>query len=122
MALDEELTAFVRNMKDRQDILDCLHRYTRGVDRHDRALMLSAYHPDAFDEHGVAEGVAKTVSRRVLEPVLALEDPVHLTVHEDRHDNLLAELARYRIDVILSDGPVGANARVRASTSIRSEC
>lgn len=58
MALDDELTAFVRNMKDRQDILDCLHRYTRGVDRHDRALMLSAYHPDAVDEHGVAEGVA----------------------------------------------------------------
>ena len=58
MALDDDLTAFVRNMKDRQEILDCLHRYTRGVDRHDRALMLSAYHPDAVDEHGVAEGVA----------------------------------------------------------------
>lgn len=57
-ALDDELTAFVRQMKDRQDILDCLHRYTRGIDRHDKTLMLSAYHPDARDEHGVAEGVA----------------------------------------------------------------
>jgi ketosteroid isomerase-like protein len=56
--LDEGLLAFVREMKDRQEIMDCLHRYTRGVDRFDRDLMLSAYHPDARDEHGAAEGVA----------------------------------------------------------------
>lgn len=56
--LDPELVAFVREQKDRADILACLHRYTRGVDRHDRELMLSAYWPDAFDEHGVAEGIA----------------------------------------------------------------
>ena len=59
---DEQLTpdliAFVREQKDRADILKAMHRYTRGVDRHDRELMLSAYHPDAWDEHGVAEGVA----------------------------------------------------------------
>jgi len=56
--LTPELIAFVREQKDRADILQCLHRYTRGVDRHDRELMLSAYWPDAFDEHGVAEGGA----------------------------------------------------------------
>jgi ketosteroid isomerase-like protein len=54
--IDADLLAFVRQAKDRQEIMDCLHRYTRGIDRHDRALMLSAYHPDAYDEHGVAEG------------------------------------------------------------------
>ena len=59
MGLDEDLLAFVRQAKDRQEILDCLHRYTRGVDRHDKALMLSAYHPDALDEHGVAEAEAE---------------------------------------------------------------
>ncbi|GGC02998.1 hypothetical protein GCM10011494_21910 [Novosphingobium endophyticum] len=56
--LTPELIAFVQEQKDRADILAALHRYTRGVDRHDRELMLSAYWPDAFDEHGVAEGVA----------------------------------------------------------------
>lgn len=56
--IDAELLAFIRQQKDRQEILDCLHRYTRGVDRFDRDLMLSAYHPDAIDQHGVAEGVA----------------------------------------------------------------
>src|SRR5271168_2501653 len=49
-----DMIAYIREAADRQAILDCLHRYTRGVDRADRALMLSAYHEDAKDEHGVA--------------------------------------------------------------------
>jgi len=56
--LTPDLVQFIRDQKDRQEIWDCLLRYTRGVDRHDHALMVSAYHPDAYDEHGVAEGVA----------------------------------------------------------------
>jgi len=52
--LDPELITFMRQQKDRQEIMDCLLRYTRGVDRHDRALMASAYHPGAIDQHGVA--------------------------------------------------------------------
>ena len=56
--LTPDLIAFVREQKDRTEILAALHRYTRGVDRHDRELMLSAYWPDAFDEHGVAEARA----------------------------------------------------------------
>ena len=54
--LTQDLIVFLKDQKDRQEIVDCLLRYTRGVDRHDKALMMSAYHPDAWDEHGVAEG------------------------------------------------------------------
>jgi hypothetical protein len=32
---------------DRQDILDCLVRFSRGMDRFDRELLLSAFHPNA---------------------------------------------------------------------------
>jgi hypothetical protein len=46
------LEAAVRRLTDRADILDCLHRYARGMDRHDRELVRSAYHDDALDEHG----------------------------------------------------------------------
>ena len=56
--LTPDLIAFLRDQKDRAEILAALHRYTRGVDRHDRELMLSAYWPDAYDEHGVAEDYA----------------------------------------------------------------
>lgn len=51
-----ELIAFVKDQKDRFEIKQALLRYTRGVDRFDKALMASAYHEDAMDEHGVAEG------------------------------------------------------------------
>jgi hypothetical protein len=43
-------------MLDRQDITDCLLRYTRGVDRCDAELIESAYSPDAVDFHGVVDG------------------------------------------------------------------
>jgi hypothetical protein len=34
-------------LMDRQDILDCLIRFSRGMDRFDRELFLSAFHSDA---------------------------------------------------------------------------
>ncbi|MDE0854578.1 MAG: nuclear transport factor 2 family protein [Nevskia sp.] len=46
----------LRRLLDRQAIQDCLHRYTRGVDRLDRELLLSAYHADAIDDHGAFSG------------------------------------------------------------------
>jgi len=33
---------------DRQDILDCLVRFSRGMDRFDKSLFLSAFHSDAI--------------------------------------------------------------------------
>lgn len=42
----------LQELIDRQAILDCVHRYTRGVDRHDSQLIASAFHADAIDDHG----------------------------------------------------------------------
>src|SRR5580698_10968530 len=47
----ETLAAQVRYLTDRQEILDCLNRYCRGLDRLDPELIASAYHPDAVDNH-----------------------------------------------------------------------
>ncbi len=46
----------LRRLLDRQAILDCLHRYARGVDRGDEALLRSAYHEDAQEDHGAYIG------------------------------------------------------------------
>jgi SnoaL-like domain len=46
----------LRELLDRQQILDCVHRYARGVDRLDAELVLSAYHEDAIDSHGPFSG------------------------------------------------------------------
>ena len=43
----EERLARLEQLLDRQDILDCLTRFSRGMDRFDRELFLSAFHPDA---------------------------------------------------------------------------
>ena len=41
----------VRYLRDRQDIVDCIHRYTRGLDRLDARILSGAYHADAVDNH-----------------------------------------------------------------------
>lgn len=40
----------------RAEITECLYRYARGVDRHDREVLLSAYHPDATHVRGSFSG------------------------------------------------------------------
>lgn len=55
-ALDAQEIAAFREMRERQAILDCLTRYSRGVDRLDRDLVLSCYHADATDDHGAFMG------------------------------------------------------------------
>ncbi len=41
----------LQELCDRADILDCLQRYARGIDRLDRELLRSAYHDGAIDDH-----------------------------------------------------------------------
>jgi hypothetical protein len=48
---DDVMRTKVQELADRAEILDCLHRYTRGMDRLDRDLARSAYHDDAIDDH-----------------------------------------------------------------------
>ncbi|MBU3738793.1 MAG: nuclear transport factor 2 family protein, partial [Rhodoferax sp.] len=48
----DDLRKQVQELTDRHAIHDCIARYCRGVDRLDKALCLSAFHPDALDEHG----------------------------------------------------------------------
>ena len=47
-----QLREELRYLRDRQDILDCVNRYGRGLDRLDAGLIESAYHADAIDNHG----------------------------------------------------------------------
>ena len=42
----------LRDLLAKQDILEVLARYARGVDRADAELLASCYHPDAIEEHG----------------------------------------------------------------------
>ena len=46
----------LQRLIDRQEIYDCLVRFTRGVDRFDRDVLISAFHEDATDDHGAFVG------------------------------------------------------------------
>lgn len=50
--MSDGLEQAVRELKDRQEIYDCLVRYCHGVDKFDRDMIRSAYHDDAVDDHG----------------------------------------------------------------------
>ena len=45
--MDADQLARLERLVDGQDITDCLTRFSRGMDRFDRDLLLSAFHPDA---------------------------------------------------------------------------
>lgn len=44
--------ASLQVLLDRQAIHDCVYRYCRGLDRHDKALTASAFHADAVGDFG----------------------------------------------------------------------
>ncbi|PLK25512.1 nuclear transport factor 2 family protein [Novosphingobium sp. TH158] len=48
----EELARTVRYLKDRQDIIDVIHRESRGRDRQDEEIIASCWWPEGIDEHG----------------------------------------------------------------------
>ncbi|MBV9840959.1 MAG: nuclear transport factor 2 family protein [Sphingomonadaceae bacterium] len=50
------LEEMVQELYDKQKIREVAIRYARGVDRMDRELLMSAYHPDAIDDHGFFVG------------------------------------------------------------------
>jgi len=54
--MEAEVAAMVRTLHDRQAIRDVVDRYCRGVDRQDKELVTSCYHPDAIDDRGMFVG------------------------------------------------------------------
>jgi LysR family transcriptional regulator, transcriptional activator of nhaA len=61
---------------------------------------------------GISDGLAKLAVRDLLAP--AMEEPLlRLMCQEDNFEDLLADLALHRLDVVLSDRPAPANPNLR---------
>lgn len=71
---------------------------------------------------GIADVLPKLLAYRLLEPVLHLPEPVKLVCDERGLVELLAELAQYRLDVVLSDSPLSPAVSVRAYNHLLGEC
>ncbi len=61
---------------------------------------------------GISDGLPKLAVRDLLEPALT-EPNLRLLCHEGEFDDLLAELALHRLDVVLADRPAPANPNLR---------
>lgn len=63
---------------------------------------------------GVADSIPKLVAYRLLEPALALGPALHLSCNEGRFQDLLAQLAVHKLDLVLADEPLPHKVGVKA--------
>jgi LysR family transcriptional regulator, transcriptional activator of nhaA len=71
---------------------------------------------------GVTEVLPKLVAYRLLEPALQGTDPIQLVCWEGKLENLLAELAIHRLDLVLADAPLPPMLGIRAYSHQLIEC
>lgn len=103
--------AIVAELDAHRQIHAVMARCARGVDRCDRDVILSCYHPDGFDDHGVFKGSPVEFADWVIPVHMALVWTSHyiLNIHiELQGDVALAEstmigILRYREDGQLFD-------------------
>lgn len=71
---------------------------------------------------GIVDVVPKLVARKLLEPAGKLPKEVRLICHEGKDEQLLAELALHKLDVVLTDTPLRSSLSVRAYNHLLGEC
>lgn len=63
---------------------------------------------------GVTMVIPKVLAFEILKPVLTMAEPVRLICHEGDQDNLLADLAVNRLDMIITDQSLHSGSYVKA--------
>lgn len=71
---------------------------------------------------GIADMVPKSIAYRLLAPALALPEPVRMVCREDKFEQLLAELAIHRLDMVLADSPLPPGMDVKGYSHRLGEC
>lgn len=71
---------------------------------------------------GIVDVVPKLMVRRLLQPVLAMDPPIHVVCAEESHERLLGQLALHEIDVIIADAPAESGGAVRAYNHLLGTC
>ena len=71
---------------------------------------------------GVVDVVPKSITHRILKPALKMPEPVRMICRESSLDNLLAELAVHRLDIVLADRPIPSNVSARGFSHKLGQC
>jgi LysR family transcriptional regulator, transcriptional activator of nhaA len=73
-------------------------------------------------EIGIPDVIPKLIAHRLLSPAFQMDEAVHVICREGKHEDLLAELAVHRLDMVFSDARVTPTASVRAFNHLLGEC
>lgn len=71
---------------------------------------------------GIANSIPKSIAYHLLEPSLALEEPVQLICREDNLTMLLTELAAHKLDIVISDRPLPDTISVKCFNHRLGQC
>lgn len=71
---------------------------------------------------GTTDALPKLVAYELLEPLFQQQSPVRLQCHEGEFEELLAELALSKLDVVLADRPTAENSGLRVFSHLIGEC
>jgi len=70
---------------------------------------------------GVADSLPKLVTHEILEPVFKMKAPVRIICREGKIEDLLAQLATHRLDIVLADEPAPSTTSVRTYNHLLGE-
>ncbi|MCL2639965.1 MAG: transcriptional activator NhaR [Phycisphaerales bacterium] len=70
---------------------------------------------------GISDALPKFIASALLEPAMQLEPSCSVAAYEGKIENLIAQLAAFRIDLILSDTPLSAGQQLRAYNHLLGE-
>lgn len=62
---------------------------------------------------GVADSFPKLVTNEILKPVFAMQRAVHVICREGKTEDLLAQLAAHRLDIVLADEPASSSTNFK---------
>jgi LysR family transcriptional activator of nhaA len=71
---------------------------------------------------GIVDVIPKLVARKLLEPAGKLPEKVRLICHEGKDEQLLADLALHKLDVVLTDTPLRSSLSIKAYNHLLGEC
>jgi LysR family transcriptional activator of nhaA len=71
---------------------------------------------------GVADSFPKLVTNSILAPVFAMPQPVNVVCREGKIEDLLAQLAAHRLDVVLADEPAPGSLKIKTFTHPLGDC
>lgn len=71
---------------------------------------------------GISEVIPKIIAHHLIKPAIQMKEKVHINCTEGSLEELLADLAIHKLDVVLSDSPIPATVKIKAYNHKLGKC